>query len=204
MAMGESVFLSNKITTVYAMGVFLWGIPALAKEKVPTEDFQVKLQSIQKIHTQEANGDELYFSVTEFPAKERGTHYQVPTYPTHWLSQYVDKIKNVVLWQKTITGCQDVTVLISLVEEDIPPWNVDDLLGSVELKIKCKEGKFTTQWVIPNTGITSKIRNDAFSFTGSNAEYHAVFRLENGKSKVRILNQKQPSRILKPTYYLQR
>src|SRR5579872_6885041 len=78
------------------------------------EEITVQLQKLDVVHQQEKHGDELYFSVTEVPrdAKwEKGKfrlpkHYQVPTYPSHWLSKYSDKIHDVVLWKKTVAGCE--------------------------------------------------------------------------------------------------
>lgn len=158
-----------------------------------SEEIAVKLKKIESIHTQEKYGDELYISVTEFPAKEdQPRHYQVPAFPTHWLSRYLQNMHDVVIWKKSVDQCEPVDLLISLVETDVIPWNVDDLLGSIELKVKCVNGKAVDEWSIPNPKITTKIANEknAFSFTGEKAEYRAVFNLD--KKNIEKGSQTQP------------
>lgn len=152
------------------------------------EEFSVKLQEIQKIKPQEKRGDELFISVTEFPKGQTPRHYQIPSFPTHWLSNYLTNVKDVSLWQKNIQGCQDVKVIFSLVEEDFAPWNLDDLLGSVELNVKCEQGKFVTDWIIPNKEITEPLANEknTFTFKGNKAEYRARFKLEQKDVKPAI------------------
>lgn len=144
------------------------------------EEFSVKLQEIQKIKSQEERGDELFISVTEFPKGQTPRHYQIPSFPTHWLSTYLTSVKDVSLWQKNIQGCQDVKVIFSLVEEDLAPWNLEDLMGSVELNVKCEQGKFVTNWIVPNKEITEPLANEknTFTFKGNKAEYRARFKLE--------------------------
>jgi len=145
-----------------------------------SNDIQVKLNSLEKVQKQEKGEDELYISVTEFPTDEAPLHYQIPTYPSHWISKYLPNVKNVVLWQKTLDHCEPINLLISLVEQDLPPWDFDDLLGSVELKITCVNGKPQEQWIIPNPANTAKMpsNQNGFSFTGEKANYRAIFQLE--------------------------
>lgn len=146
-----------------------------------SESVSVKLEHLEAIHTQEKNGDELYFSITEYPQGEMPSHYQVPRYPTHWLSKYLNNVQNVMLWNKGMESCKNVDVVISLVEEDFFPWNLDDRLGSVKFTVTCEQGKVKTGWVIaPDEKTTEKILNekDAFSFKGKDADYRAVFKVE--------------------------
>ncbi len=151
-----------------------------------TQEISVKLQTLEAVHPQEKRGDELYISVTEFPTQSNPRHYQVPSYPSHWLSKYASSIKDVVIWKKDLEGCEPVDLLITLVEEDFAPWNIDDTLGSVELKVKCVNGKAEEEWMIPDAKTTVKIKsepNTTFQFKGENAEYHAVFKLERNNGK---------------------
>jgi len=143
------------------------------KEKV----LSVKLKSLEVIQPEKKGGDELYISVTEFPQGEIPTHYQIPTPPSHWLSKYANGVKDVVLWKKPMQQCEPLNLLISLVEEDHPFWQMEDLLGSIELKVTCVKGKAVEQWVIPNSKITSGSKND-FLFTGKQAKYRLKFKLE--------------------------
>ncbi|HRE30774.1 MAG TPA: hypothetical protein PLD88_02260, partial [Candidatus Berkiella sp.] len=166
-------------------------IVALTSGSVFAKDLTIKLDVLEKIHAQEASGDELYFSITEFPEKKPPRHYRIPSYPTHWMSDYLKNVKNIALWQKSYSECEKTDVLISLVEADLPPWNIDDLLGAVEFKVTCEDGKMHTQWSIPNKDNTAKIMNgdSSFSFTGDRSEYHAIFKLD--ESKITIKNQEE-------------
>ena len=154
-----------------------------------TEEISITLEKLDVVHQQEKCCDELYFSVTEVPRDAKcekckfrlPKHYQVPNYPSHWLSKYSNKINNITLWKKTVNGCESTDVVFSLVEEDLPPWNLDDLLGSIELKIRCENGKLATHWEIPNGKITAQIADNpnGFSFTGKKAEYHGLFKIQH-------------------------
>lgn len=148
------------------------------------ENIAVTLKNLEVIQTQEKGGDELFISVTEFPTQENARHYQIPAYPTHWLSKYLKNVKDVVIWQKSLNHCEPIDLLISLVEEDFAPWDLDDSLGSVELKVECVNGQSVEKWIIPDTKNTVKINgnDNGFSFTGHKAEYRAIFKLEDTTS----------------------
>ena len=145
----------------------------------PTQ-ISVELKALESVRQQEAQGDEIYFNITEIPVNAKGHKsffYQIPSYPSHWLSRYLKDVQNITLWKKTVNECIDRDVLISLVEEDMAPWDLNDLVGSIELKLRCEKGKTTQSWSIPNPSITSTVPNrpNAFSFTGKNAQYRAFF-----------------------------
>lgn len=158
------------------------------------DNLTVKLEAIEKIQSQELGGDELYFTITEFPLGKSPSYYQIPGYPTHWLSDHLEKIKDIVLWKKSVRACENIDVVFSLVEKDLPPWNLDDDLGTVELKVRCENGQVKANWSIPNpkTAATILEGGSAFSFTGKNAEYHAVFKFEDKPSSLQN-NQSNPN-----------
>jgi hypothetical protein len=144
-------------------------------------EVKIKLMSLETVHTQEESGDELYLSITEYSKNHLPRNYQIPAFPSHWLSQYATHVKDALVWTKDFKECEDVELLITLVEEDVLPWNADDSLGSVKLKLTCQAGKMQGQWVIPNSETVSKIPNqkDKFSFSGNNGLYNLQFSLEN-------------------------
>ena len=162
-------------------------VTALVSSSAFAKDLSIKLDVLEKIHAQEKSGDELYFTVTEFPEHKAPRHYRIPSYPTHWMSDYLKNVKNIILWQRSLATCEKTNVLISLVEADLPPWNVDDLLGSVEFKVTCDQGKMKTEWAIPNKENTAQIMNKegAFAFTGDHSEYHTIFTLDESKITIK-------------------
>lgn len=184
------------INGIIAIGVLV-SHPAFAK------DITIKLDVLEKIHAQEQSGDELYFNITEFPENKPARHYRIPSYPSHWMSDYLKNVKNLTLWQKSYSQCEKTDVIISLVEADLPPWNVDDLLGSVEFKVTCEQGKMHTNWVIPNKENTAKILNSesAFAFTGDHSEYHAIFKLD--ETTITIKNPQEQGEPIKAKPQLQ-
>lgn len=143
------------------------------------EIIQLKLKKLEAVQNQEQQGDELFFHITEFPEKSKPKHYYIPNRPAHWLSKHLDQVQNINLWQKS-AQCENTEVLISLVEEDVEPWNINDLLGSVLLKVKCVDGKISKEWFIPDPNITmnSSMESNVFQFQGKKAKYKATFSLE--------------------------
>ena len=178
----------------------LWAHPAMSA----AEDITLRLEKIKVIKSEEKNGDELFFSVTEIPKTpafgkqpfELPRHFQIPSYPTHWLSAHLQKVTDIILWKKTMKTCEPMDVLVSLVEQDNIPWDMNDLLGSFELKLRCERGQLTTEWVIPdtkNTSFTGTSKN-AFSFTGAKANYQTEFKLElNAPNSKAVVNRKGES-----------
>ncbi|MBS0288107.1 MAG: hypothetical protein JSR17_12480 [Proteobacteria bacterium] len=148
------------------------------------EELSIKLKALDVVKTQEKGGDELFISVSEFPAQGKPLHYQIPSYPTHWLSKYLVNVKDVVLWKKQSSTCMPAELLITLVEEDFEPWNMDDAIGSLELKIDCVNGKAVEKWTIPTqkSGANVTQQGNTFTFEGDGAKYKATFSIDSNKT----------------------
>lgn len=157
----------------------LLGITNLALAQA--SDITLKLKTLEVVQQQEEGGDELYISVTEFPSKGKPLHYQVPSFPTHWLSKYLTNVKDIILWKKSSEACEPADLLITLVEEDLVPWNMDDSLGSIELKVECQNGKAVQKWVTTDQRTANKLldKEGVFTFDGQGAKYRAEFSLES-------------------------
>lgn len=157
-------------------------------KRLEAETWSVKLQSIEAIRPQEYWGDELYISVTEFPEQGVPSRYQIPHYPGHWLSDYLKKVQGVTLWKKRWDQCKNVQIIFSLVEEDLEPWDLDDLLGSVELRLRCENGKVKAQWLIPDKENTVRLEDQdgSFLFSGKKYEYRAKLLFNEGLDRKKI------------------
>lgn len=149
--------------------------PVVAKEA----KLALKLSAIERVTTTEEGGDELYFSITEYSSKMHPRHYVIPAFPTHWLSDHLNGVKDIVLWEKKLQDTEAVTVLVSLVESDVPPWNVDDLIGTVKLKAINNGEQIESQWRIPNKEYSEKLSGSENSFvlSGEGGEYHIALGL---------------------------
>lgn len=172
------MIMFSSIAKVSVLSIALLGtFGAYAKEST---NLVVKLDSIVKIHSQEERGDELYFSITEYSNKQGSDHYQVPNFPTHWLSSHLSQVDDVSIWQKNMSNGEAIELIISLVERDVPPWNVDDLIGSIKLKLKFENNQLEKEWSIPNQANTSRVPDtkNTFKLLGDEAQYTIVLKVE--------------------------
>lgn len=169
-----------RIHKVYFFLVFIFlGIPQIAFGV--DSNLVLNLSKIEKIQATEESGDELYFSITEYSSKVHPKHYVVPPFPTHWLSDYLSQLKDVQLWERKLVEGEAVTVLVSLIEGDVPPWNVDDLIGTVKFKARHAGDKIEIQWTIPNQEYAKKIQDaeNSFLLVGDGGEYRVAFTVKS-------------------------
>lgn len=155
------------------------------------DDFEplIILNSIEVNKTSEEYGDELYIVVTKFGADGSNTQYTIPEYPITWPSEAIHQIKDVHVWQGIVpVGAKD-EIIIELVEHDVPPYNVDDSIGSIRIKLSNKDGKLNTTWeqnwhetdknktevvLQPNKGVS-----ESYTFKGEGGDYNLKFTLQN-------------------------
>lgn len=145
-----------------------------------TRMVDVKLLDIEAKKLTERNGDEVYFTITEYPSKGNPKILRIPMFPLHWLSRDLNNIHNVLLWQGKIEDDSSVLLILSLLEQDLPLLGVDDHLGSAQVKIVNSKGKLTTTWGKPNFVDQPKIQQ-----TGSNAPDYLLFG-DNGEYVVKF------------------
>ncbi len=146
---------------------------------------KIKLESIKVIKPAEKGGDEIYFSVTSYAKKKEPIFKRVPMFPVHWLAKHLKKVKDVILWEGTLAEGDAHQIVLSLVEQDIPPWNIDDHLGSVKVKIANERGTFRRKWTMPDYKDQTKVKqtdrdsfNPSFVFYGEGGKYRATFKLD--------------------------
>lgn len=165
----------KKFLSATTLGLALISTPLFAKTLYP----QVNLLNMKVLQNSESSGDELYWSVTVYPTKGQNEFYQVPDKPLHWLSEKVDKITNLKLWTGELPEGEGATVVLALIEQDAPPWNNDDLIGEIQLKLRNDKGKLIQEWSIPgrsqDKGVTvpnaKKQTAGKFELSGSGGHY---------------------------------
>ena len=143
----------KKFLAVACLGLAVVSSSLFAKTLYP----QVNLLNMKVLQTQEAGGDELYWSITVYPTKGENEFYQVPDKPLHWLSAKLDKVTNLKLWGSELAEGEGATVILALIEQDFPPWNNDDLIGEIQLKIRNEKGEEvpigeTGEWILEGQG----------------------------------------------------
>lgn len=144
--------------------------------------FSVELTSIEKIQASEQHGDELYFAITEYSSHGDATHTRVPSYPQRWLSKELEMVKDANLWEAVLESGESLEVILSLIEMDVAPWNVDDLVGTVKLRIQNKDGIIRSDWInnkrqVKAFGAMNKISKE-FHLKRDDAIYKVILTLK--------------------------
>lgn len=162
-------------TTIF---ICLCSASAFAKTRM----VEVKLLDIETKKLTERTGDELYFTITEYPSKGNPKILRIPMFPLHWLSRDLNVIHNVLLWKGTIADESSVLLILSLLEQDLPLLGVDDHLGSVQVKIANTKNKLTTTWGQPNFVDQPKVEQTRsntpdYLLFGGDGEYVVKFKI---------------------------
>jgi len=146
----------------------------------------INLVAMESQVTSERRGDELYMTVTVYPSQGRPSHYKVPSHPMYWSSEHLDQINNLKLWDGDIKQGEAVTLVLSLIEMDVPPWNTDDLVGTVRVHMRNNAGRLESSWSMPNrvddpavaSGTNGTVKT--FQLTGEGSNYRISLGLVNG------------------------
>lgn len=152
----------------------------------------VTLSKLDAVRTSEKRGDELYVSITEYNSSTSPINYRIPEFPLHWKSNGSKEITNALLWANTFKEGEGASVIFSLIEQDTPPWNLDDLIGTIKLKVRNEKGKLKSEWVIPHQAGYQVIpeHQNAFILKGNNVEYYMVLKLEETKDKPNFIKKR--------------
>lgn len=144
---------------------------------------QIYMNNIQVNKTVEDLGDELYIMVTELNSKGTDRQFSIPTYPITWPSESIEQINNLMVWEGDLPEGESTEVIIELIEQDAPPFNVDDSLGSVRLKMKNHKGKILTEWGSFHDTSTHEGKNGKYTyyFKGHGGKYTAEFEMTDVK-----------------------
>lgn len=142
----------------------------------------VKLTDIEAVKVKEKHGDEIYFSITQYSNRTDPTILRVPMSPMHWSIADLSKVRDVILWQGKVEDDQSVLLILSLLEQDLPPWNSDEHIGSAELKILNKQGQISTTWGQPDFKDQPQVKQTGtkdpkYRMFGNNSEYVVQFKV---------------------------
>lgn len=106
----------------------------------------IQLDSLVPIKKTEKDKDEIYVSVSEFNSNGKNRYYTIPQSPVYWPDKSVNQISNFQLWQGKLPAKGATEVIISLIEQDTPPWNLDDLIGVIKIKMMNDAGQLRYEW----------------------------------------------------------
>lgn len=149
--------------------------PAASATKSQLTKVNLVLQQITGHVTTEKRGDEVYFDILEYGDNRTPRHYHVPKKPHYWPSAILSKIKDQSLWQGAVSDGNNVKLIVSLMEKDVPPWNNNDLIGVFKLEIKSENGELRFFYSLMEP--KAKVENSAAVFrkninmTGNDGQY---------------------------------
>ena len=160
------------------------------------------MSDIEALQVNERSDDELYLAVSvhhsngdfesyTMPGKRQPNlgHYaaRFPANPPrqpmlYWHAKALKGVKNIALWQGEIDDKHGAEVVVSLIEHDMPPWNLDDLIGSVKFTVGKRAGHMSAEWRL--------LSADAVSSKGKlNLGKRQSFTLKDGEGAYKLTLQ---------------
>jgi hypothetical protein len=147
---------------------------------------EIKLLSIVAEKTVERKGDDIYFSIAAFRNDGAKKLVRFPTAPEHWLSRYLDKVKNVPLWSDVLEEGVAVNLDFELTEEELPPWIADESIGQIKLDLRNNNGAPVYQWSRSDDADKDKLKHtkeswsdrEVFVVKGQGGFYKLSFELK--------------------------
>lgn len=146
----------------------------------------VTLKRMKTDKTAAVSGDELYFNVTSYSSLGQSRTERIPEQPAHWDSKALDKVQNIPLWTGSLQEGEEMKLILSVVEQEFPIWNNDELIGGAQLKLSNQKGELKYEWEVPlfeeNTDIEMHGQANAnpqlFLLKSSDAVYEVAFSVE--------------------------
>ncbi len=146
----------------------------------------LQLRSIQVIQASEKAGDELYFKIMAYSNEGGSQISQVPV-ESVWQSSQLEAVKDIVLWQGTLKDLESIKLVLSLVEQDLPPFDPDDILGSAQVVLQNQGDQLYTTWEVPVFDEKLEVEKLAdgdpqqYRFKGQGAHYDVAFSVVQQK-----------------------
>lgn len=180
-----------KIQLLVTSGLVLLMLLSLAEAREISYP-QLILKNIKQISAQEKVG-EIYLLISDVKAK-KDAFYTIPghrPYFSHnklphssvtdmsprayWKGGQISDVHDVALWSRQLRNNEVAELVVSLIEVDVPPWNPDDHLGSIEFHLRNINNKIKVR-LIPSKH-TKLIKQKGIHST---KEY--VVNIKNGKA----------------------
>ena len=90
------------------------------------------------------------------------------------------------LWEGLLQNKEAIQLVVSLIEQDMPPWDLDDHIGSVKITLANDNGKLQTKYSIPNFQdqpevIQPNSKYPLFILKGDGSQYKVAFEVKQKK-----------------------
>ena len=171
-----AVLLTGIVATLVACANYK-AVP-LKKSGPATQQLVLDYIRLEKPATQD---DKLYINIATYSSTSGDSDYQIPEAPLHWDANYLEQVKDIVLWEKGMDDPEQMDIVLSLIENDIPPWDPDDLLGTVKLTIHAQNQHITAQWHADEDAVALTPRNHQlheYILVGDHGRYVIGLRLK--------------------------
>jgi hypothetical protein len=135
----------------------------------------IVLNHIKALKISEKHGDELFFDCLLTSNHRKPKHFQVPPEPYHWPTKALKQAVKVPLWTGNIANNESKIFSFSLLEQDAPPWNVNDLIGAFKVKIDNQQGQLNYTFYQAKTKSSGALGEESvqkqFILEGSGGRY---------------------------------
>lgn len=139
-----------KFITKFALTSILCVLLSPVFAETKQQNYKIILESImQKTPTRDVFTDKVYASIIKYPQNQRPVMVRVPEFPTYWLANQLGEVKDITLYEDSIGLEESYYLIISFVEQDLEPWNADDLIGTIRLNLKNIAEKLENSWEVP-------------------------------------------------------
>ncbi|CAM4454779.1 MAG: hypothetical protein LEGION0398_MBIBDBAK_00050 [Legionellaceae bacterium] len=153
--------------------------PVYAKVMQP----MLVLESIKSIKATEETGDEIYLNITSYLPNGKTHSINKPLSPSAWSTKNLSQLKDLSLWSHPLAEGEAADIILTLAEQDNPPFDPDDLLGVVQLKLMNTKQGLKILWSVKEGLLKKDIKqlNDKtvqkMLLTGSNGAYELTIKL---------------------------
>lgn len=90
-------------------------------------------------------GDEVFLHVLESDGEQVKETY-FPQYPFYFRDGHLENFQSTMIWERDIAPGQVVKLFVSFIEKDAPPWNIDDLIGQIDLTLQGTQVGIDPSW----------------------------------------------------------
>lgn len=151
--------------------------------KANANSVSLVMNQMKVIKPSERSGDELFFDLLVVSTHRKPFHVRVPSKPHHWPMFVLPKLKDVLLWKTQLAEGENIKLVISLIEKDAEPWDINDHLGSIRLYLhypsKGLEYAYTSgeEKQINYQPIAKGHAPEVFNFSSKHGQYKVFFKL---------------------------
>ena len=160
------------IKTLLSLAIAICPIWAFSK---PIQ-YEIRVEKVECLKTSEYKSDEIYFSIKSVDDERKTDYYRIPKFPFHIPIKKDESVSDILLIKNSINDNSSINFTISLVENDISNFEMDDPLGSATLTLHNKDGQLVSTWQSPEDG--KKVDPPKFKMTGDNSDYIVQFTVK--------------------------